>query len=1075
MPRFIRKFLNIYQGEMTQFLYCALLLFLIRFGDIILENYAETAFLKRFGIKHLPTLYMINAISTFFITGFVSSLQKRMRDLVLLFYLSLFCGLSIAIGRLLSPLDFKMIYPVFYLLKSQYEVILGLIFWNIANDIFNTRQSKRLFPTITAGGTLGSIAASFLTPLFSKFFSFDGITWIYLLTMIFVGCLSFYMEKSVAIVPFTEEHGKEGKKEKTSFLNDLKEIKLISKVYVVVKILILVTLIPNMVIPILNYTFNFAADKQFVTESGILNFFSYFKGIQNILSLITLLFVGRLYNRFGLPIAMMIHPANYLVSFLGLFVSMDAVMASYARISTTIIRNTINNPARSALMGILPRRGRTLLRAFLRGMVVRIGIMSGSGLIYLVNLLFGPKYIPIAGAVLSGVWFVSCVFLKARYSQILGQSILEGIIDFRSLEPKDIDTIFKDPAGRDRLLAAFMDSRGEDRVWYGKILKGISDPRLDEAIISAMNEESDQIKAQLLSLMDEKKAAKYVGFFKEMVKQGADEGFLRALVQKAMAFEDRAKYELGKALLEELQTPTKKAYGIWLLYPTSKFYYKDMIISWLFSMEPDEIMAGLVAVQGARDPEFLPYVKEIAFSKDKSQFRVKAIEALLSYQSEDLNQLLYPYLNDPDEQIRYTCLNAILIQDKESMGAVIKMLIDPSPRIRELAFQKLKDTDYEDHSMLLEGLRLPTRQAKELLFKLLEQVEITDTQLFKYATEKIREAYQCLLDREVLKPMANEHIPNLLITHLTERQAAIVKDLLRVIATQSKNPEFKAGWKALYSTDSGARGNALELLDSVLDRRIKVFLMPLLEGQEEEELLRIAKRRLNLPPLDGDKGGIIKRLLSRGDWVTLALCLEWIQKYGLWNRLQDEVTKLWGSPHVCLRELARKAFGRTQPNLECSMEEGVSLTEKILRLRSIYLFQDLSVQELAAIATASKEVEFPKETIVFKEGDKGDSLYLVARGKVAVIKAIGEEGSPEGITLAEIGPGDYFGEMALIEDTVRSATIKTLEPSVFLVLEKHEFNELIIEYPTIPLNICRVLSSRLRALQKKLTGREQDT
>jgi len=1074
MPRFLKKLLNIYQEELTQFLYCALLLFLIRFGDIILENYAETAFLKRFGIKYLPTLYIINAISTFFIMSFVSSLQKRMRDLLLLFYISLFCGISIAFGKLLSPPSFTLIYPIFYLLKSQYEVILGLIFWNMANDIFNMRQSKRLFPTITAAGTLGSIVASFLTPLLSRLIGLDGLTWIYLLAMIFVGCLAFYMEKFIAIVPFTEEHKEKEKKRKINFFDDLKEIKAISKTYVVVKILIIVTLIPNMVIPILNFTFNFVADKQFATESGILSFFSYFKGIQNILSLITLLFVGRLYDRFGLPFAMMIHPANYLLSFLGLFMSMDAVMASYARLSTTIIRNTINNPARSALMGILPRKGRTLLRAFLRGMVVRIGIMSGSGIIYIINLLFGSNYIPIAGAVLSGVWFVGCVFLKVLYSQILGQSILEGIIDFRSLEPKDLNTIFKDTAGKDKLLKAFLESSGTDRVWYARILKGISDPRLDEAILFAMKEEPDPIKAELLSLLDEKKAPQYLKFFKEMLRTDTSEELLRALAKKAMGFDATVRYELGKTILEKFTVPSKKAYAIWFLYPTSKFYYKDMIISWLLSQKPDQIVAGLVAAQGAKDPEFLPYLKEIVFGKGRKEFKALAIEALSLYSSEDINQLLYPYLNDPDEVIRYTCLKAILIQDKDSMGAVIKMLMDPSKRIRELAFNKLKNAEYEDHSMILQGLSLPNRQARELVFRLLEQVEVTDTQLFKYGEQRIKEAYQCILDRDVLKAMANEHVPSLLITHLTERQTAIVKDLLRVIASQSKNQEFKVGWRAIYSANSSARGNALELLDTVLDRRIKLLLLPLLEGQEEE-LLSIAKKSLKLSPLDGDKGGIIKGLISREDWVTVALCLEWIQKYGLWLTLKDEVTKFWGSPHICLRELLRKAFGRTQQNLECSMEEEVSLTEKILRLRSIYLFQDLSVQELAAIATASKEVEFPKDTIVFKEGDKGDSLYLVARGKVAVIKAIGEEGNPEGITLAEIGPGDYFGEMALIEDTVRSATIKTLEPSVFLILEKHEFNELILEYPTIPLNICKVLSSRLRALQRKLMGHEQVT
>ncbi|HUU80805.1 MAG TPA: cyclic nucleotide-binding domain-containing protein, partial [Acidobacteriota bacterium] len=64
--------------------------------------------------------------------------------------------------------------------------------------------------------------------------------------------------------------------------------------------------------------------------------------------------------------------------------------------------------------------------------------------------------------------------------------------------------------------------------------------------------------------------------------------------------------------------------------------------------------------------------------------------------------------------------------------------------------------------------------------------------------------------------------------------------------------------------------------------------------------------------------------------------------------------------------------------------------------------------------------------------------------------------------------GDYFGEMALFEDDVRSATIRTAEESHLLVLHKREFAEIVREYPQIALHICKVLSQRIRELHQKI-------
>jgi ATP/ADP translocase len=176
MAKVLERWLKIYQEEIALFFWSVLLLFLIRTSSILFNNFAETAFLKRFGVEYLPMVMMANSIATFFIMGLLTGIMAKLPGSRLLSYMLVFCGVSVAALRFVVPLGFTFIYPVLYVLKAQYEALLALVFWNLANDLFNTRQSKRLFPLITAGGVIGGIIGSFATPSLAKAISMDNHT-----------------------------------------------------------------------------------------------------------------------------------------------------------------------------------------------------------------------------------------------------------------------------------------------------------------------------------------------------------------------------------------------------------------------------------------------------------------------------------------------------------------------------------------------------------------------------------------------------------------------------------------------------------------------------------------------------------------------------------------------------------------------------------------------------------------------------------------------------------------------------------------------------------------------------------
>jgi len=366
MLNFLGKWLNIYRDEIALFLWCAALLFLIRSSNVLFNNFAETAFLKRYGVEYLPVVYMINSVSTFFIMGFMTGIMGRLPGSRLLSYMLLFCGVSVAGLRFVIPLDFSLLYPILFILKSQYEVLLGLVFWNLANDLFNTRQSKRLFPLITAGGVLGGVIGSFATPSLAKAVSLDNLLFAYLVTTV-VGAMT--VKRMGTLFPtllLSDKTGKKKKKSRSSTIEEFKKVLPMLKESKLVKILIMLTLMPNVVIPIMNYQFNFAVNETFATEGKMIAFFGYFRGVLNFVSLVILLFVGKIYGRWGLPVALMFHPFNYMLAFLAFLLKFNIFSAMYARISTIVLRTTINNPARAVLVGLVPPEYRAVIRPFLR-------------------------------------------------------------------------------------------------------------------------------------------------------------------------------------------------------------------------------------------------------------------------------------------------------------------------------------------------------------------------------------------------------------------------------------------------------------------------------------------------------------------------------------------------------------------------------------------------------------------------------------------------------------------------------------------------------------------------------------
>jgi len=127
---------------------------------------------------------------------------------------------------------------------------------------------------------------------------------------------------------------------------------------------------------------------------------------------------------------------------------------------------------------------------------------------------------------------------------------------------------------------------------------------------------------------------------------------------------------------------------------------------------------------------------------------------------------------------------------------------------------------------------------------------------------------------------------------------------------------------------------------------------------------------------------------------------------------------------------------------------------KVELLRNVPLFSDLSAKELMSLSRLMDEIDLKPGTVIIREGNTGGEFFIVIEGTIEVKR--------KGRRLARLGPGDYLGEIALIDHGPRTATAMVETEARLLVLASREFHSMLASDPRIENKILRTLAARVR-------------
>jgi CRP/FNR family cyclic AMP-dependent transcriptional regulator len=142
----------------------------------------------------------------------------------------------------------------------------------------------------------------------------------------------------------------------------------------------------------------------------------------------------------------------------------------------------------------------------------------------------------------------------------------------------------------------------------------------------------------------------------------------------------------------------------------------------------------------------------------------------------------------------------------------------------------------------------------------------------------------------------------------------------------------------------------------------------------------------------------------------------------------------------------------------------VRKTDRIDLLRSVWLFERCTPKELQAIARLATPLLADEGQVLAREGDTGGEFFVIVEGMA--------EATIDGVRIAELGPGQFFGEMALLDRGPRVATVVARSSMLLLVLSGREFDGLIEEsIPSVSRRMLMVLGQRLREADERIADR----
>ncbi len=1012
--------------ERSRFLFFGTLFGLLQLAQTMGLAGSEALFLdeSRIGVRYLPLAFI--AASALTVMGsmvYALGVDERRNDVY-------FAQMLTGAGLVLVPAAFvargcNWILPVLFCLYYLTFAVFQNHYWTFTGDYFDTISSKRLFPLFTVGSSLGGFAGGVLATGVSRYLGPEaliagwGLGLLVAAAMLVAGRRPLRRWGPMSLLE-ADETSMEGMRGAMRYMrhSPLSRWLLVSAAAMVLALFVS------------QYVYSEIFVKEFQTAERLATFLGIYLTVTNLLEvLVEVVVTPRLIQQAGVASANLVHPGLTVVSFLSLGLSPGLGAALGARVVRELLENAMSGPIRNLVYNALPARFRGRMRAFLEGIVVYSGMTAAGVVLALAAGRLQTSHLCLAGGLMAVFYLLANLKVRQEYLQTLVTELKAGRLDLEEIG----------------------DEIGQ---WEVNRLADLWGSFLEE----------DTSSPSLASLQVANKLA----------RQGVVEPLVRALSHPAPA--------MRRAILEALaQTPRPAR----VLEPVLEALadqtaeVRQAAVESLASMlpelrQPDRTDARIARARAALDPLGADPAVEV---------RARAARLLGCSGRRRLHEMA----TSADAP---TAVAALGVLEADQAELLVLRSADPLPELRAAALQRLSEVacpvplefsslacnqrhqDWRVRRATVRALAtLRTAEARTLLASGLgdpvREVRLTAAAELGTAGEEGLLAAEAYLHADASSTV------DAALTSVASCGSARARQLL-VEAFQGRVREAWQSVLALHVLPPDG-DLALRFLRAALDdaaTRNRLLAFRILEMLEDSSILRNVEKVLRFESARS-RADALEILSNLGERDAASLLVLMLEDGPLEDKIPTVTSSipLPASPQAILQEardsgdrwLRMAAAGGGAGTGESDVRE--EKMERLLILRRVPLFAQMTLEQLEAINRLVKEVQYLAGEIIIREGDVGSELFLLVEGEVQILK---NWGTPQQLHLATCRGIDYFGEMAILDDEPRSATVAVTQDARLLSLQGDRLKELVLQMPEIAFKIFRVLTQRVRAGDQRL-------
>ncbi|MGD8732808.1 MAG: HEAT repeat domain-containing protein, partial [Anaerolineales bacterium] len=941
--RRILSALKIQAGEVQQVLLVCAFALLPSVGGAIGSPGIEALFFARFGVQFLPYMYIalgvITMVSTLTLTAALSRIPKSrlFRSLPLIM-----AGLLL-IARLLVAMDLSASYPVLWLGMYLFWTLQALLIWGVAGMLFNTRQAKRIFPLFAASAIAGNALGGLFTGPLVAWLGTENLLLVWAIMLVFT--FFFAVQLTSAYDPPRVHYYRPKPGIRETLEGGGKSVfRSPTLSWLSISMLLLAIFLYALAFP-----FSKAVALQFPAEDALAGFLGVFQGVTTAVAmLISLALVNRLFARVGFLGALLIFALIYMLGFGGLIFSTSFVVLAVFRFAQQAWMMGVADTAYQATFNMVPPGKREPARMFVDGIPKQIGVaLSGVFLLTLQPMVPDPLQFA-AFAILASF----CV-LTLRQARLAFSRSLADVLDQRQMhifehEPASFSEFAHDGRAFEVLISGLESDNFAVRQTVVEILGRLGSVNARKELKRAMNDPSAQIRMLASRVL--------LNSSRGPVKK---EYLLIALRDRSVEVRCEGLRAIDKELSEDLNVQQQ---------------LKKLLMD--LSSEVRALAAALL-LKFEHFPEARIVLVDMMQS-DEVEVRISVMNALQVWGSQTANNLATMGVEDDNPVVRSRALQALVVIDPDhSLEPIKAALGDPEKLVQTSAAKVLTEIGPAAVPTVLEALFDPNLEAGALLA--LEELPPAGTRdvLLDYIQARVDNAHK--LDSYCKKLLVTQaDTPRLQLLHdsLRERVRRNILRALSAFRLISNRDRVELAIAGLQSQDDDQRANALELLEAIDERQLIESALDLWESDllmldpEDPEYLELRRTET-----------ILELLKSDDTW--LRACAAFAVNAGEQPKIRTGLEALSKSdPDLLVRETATEGL-----NSEDTMESITTLPimERILFLREVPLFSELTPEELKQVAAIAGEHIFKEGETFVTEGELGDEMYIIVSGKVRVL------------------------------------------------------------------------------------------